>query len=331
VTDLPLAAFLSMAVLWSMPERDENRQPPRVAAAIALGMAVLAKSMPPLVLFLPVLLIDRRNWRRWFLSWPIVAFSAVALPWHIIAIFRNGREFVYVLFIQQQLGRFINDSRQHGQPWWFYGPFFLLFLFPWFPLLPAVSYLKGDKRARVLAAVVVFGLIFFSASINKLPGYILPLVPATCALLGVALARAPRPELWLIGPASLLGALPVATLTLPASLEHLRVTQLPWPSIIVGLVAAAAGFGMIAFWLRSRAFPIAILLAAGGFLWLETELFPALDRTGSARSLWASSHPDCAPARNLRYGLDYYSGKRLPDCAIVDKNANPSGGNGQAQ
>ena len=324
VTDVPLAACFTMAVLFSLAIEGQA-EPNRGAAAVFLGLAVLAKSVPPLALFLPVLFTDHRNWRRWFLSWPIVAFAVVALPWHVIAILRNGWNFVYVLFIEQQLGRFINDTRQHGQAWWFYGPFFLLLLFPWFPLLPATwGQLKGDKRARTLAAVVVFGLIFFSAAINKLPGYVLPLVPATCALMGLALARAACPERWLIAPVALLGALPVAISVLPESLEHLRATQIPWTYVMAGLAAAAVVFGTLALQLRSRAFPLAVLLAAAGFLWLEIELFPALDKSASARSLWSSSHPDCAPllARNMRYGLNYYAGKALPDCGIVDKNEN---------
>jgi 4-amino-4-deoxy-L-arabinose transferase-like glycosyltransferase len=333
VPDAPLAIFFTMAVLFSL-RPNGAAEPNRVAAAILLGLAVLAKSVPPLMLFLPVLFLDRVNWRRWFVSWPIVAFIAVALPWHLIAIIRNGWNFAYVLFIEQQFGRFFNNSRLHGQPWWFYGPVFLLLLFPWFPLLGlACRHVNDDKRSRTLAAVVAVGLIFFSASINKLTGYVLPLVPATCVLMGVALTRAARKERWLIASIALLGTLPLAASILPEAMVHgLRTTRIPWASGLPSLAAAAAGVGTM-YWLRSRAFQVAILLAAAGFIWAEIDLFPSLDRTASARTLWSANHPDCAPllARNMLYGLYYYAGKRLPDCAIVDKNANQSSGTGQAQ
>jgi 4-amino-4-deoxy-L-arabinose transferase-like glycosyltransferase len=333
VTDLPVAAFFSAAVLFSLPRQDGNGQPRRVAAAIALGLAVLAKSAPPLVLFLPILILDRRNWRRWFASWPVVAFIAVALPWHVIATIRNGWGFPYVLFIEQQLGRFLNDSRLHGQHWWFYGPVFLVLLFPWFPLLPlAFRHVNRDERARGLAAVVIVGLVSFSASVNKLPGYVLPLIPATCALLGLGLARSPSRERWLIAPIALLGALPLAVSVLPEIAVHgLKATTIPWTEGALGLAAATAIAGAAAFWLRSRAFPLAVALAAGGLIWAESDLFPALDKAASARTLWSSTHPECAPvlARRMLYGLYYYSGKQLPDCAIVDKNAGPTGGNAQ--
>ena len=71
------------------------------------------------------------------------------------------------------------------------------------------------------AVVVLLGLIFFSASINKLPGYVLPLIPATCALLGIALAGTARPERWLIAPVFLLGAFPLVALVTQRSVEEL--------------------------------------------------------------------------------------------------------------
>lgn len=331
VMDVPLSAFFSMAVLFSLRSSENSVEPNRVVAAILLALAVLTKSLPPLILFLPVLVLDLNNWRRWFLSWPIAAFLAVVLPWHLAGIMRNGWQFFYVLFIEQQFGRFFNSSRQHVQPWWFYGPVFLLLLFPWFPLLAlGARSIKESENTRWLAAIVGFGLVFFSASINKLPGYVLPMVPATCVLMAVGLAHATRRERWLIAPIAMLGGLPVAATILPGVVAH-HAVQIPWALAALGLTVAAAVGVSIAFWLRPRAFTIAIALAVGGLLCLEIAIFPALDKAGSARTLWTASHPDCAPllARGMPDGLSYYSEKRLPDCAIVDKNATPFTGNEQ--
>ncbi len=325
VTDLPLSALFTAAVLLSL---DGHKAPPqRVAAAIALGLAVLAKSIPPLVLFLPVLIADRQNWRRWFASWPIAVFLTIALPWHVIATLRNGPSFPYVLFIEQQFGRFFNNSRQHEQRWWFYIPVFLVLLFPWFVLLPvALRRIKEDPRLRALASIVILGLVFFSASVNKLPGYVLPLVPATCILIAAGLARSPRPERWLIAPIALLGLLPVAAAILPdIAASSLRATPIPWSSGTIWLLAATTVGFVAAFGLRSRAFLLTSLLAVAAFFSLEISVFPALDKAASARPIWSANRPECAPilARGMLYGLYYYSGGKLPDCAIVDKNAVP--------
>jgi 4-amino-4-deoxy-L-arabinose transferase-like glycosyltransferase len=333
VTDLPLAALFSAAVLWALvPKAGE---PNRIAAAVALALAVLAKGLPPLVLFLPLLAMDYRNWRRWFLSWPLTVFILVALPWYAACTLRNGWSFPYTFFIEHQFDRFRTNALQHAQPWWFYGPVFLLLMFPWFPLLAlTVRHLRKDENTRRLAAVVAFGLVFFSASVNKLPGYVLPLIPATCALTAVALCRAAHRERWLMAPIAMLGVLPASRAILPEAVAHgLRTAQIPWPAVAWGIVAGAALGLALAFWppMRSRALIASVFLAAAGFIWMEIVLFPALDQAGSARALWAESHPDCAPVlpRGILYGLNYYSEKELPDCAIVDKNAAPFNHNDQ--
>ena len=327
VTDLPVSAFFTAAVLLAIPSKD-GQQPHRVAAAVALALAMLAKSGPPLVLFLPVLVMDRQNWRQWFLSWPVVAFLAMALPWHLLAAIRNGSDFLYTLFIQQQLGRFVNGERQHGQPFWFYVPFFLLLLFPWCPLLftiPKVT--KFDKRAWSLAVIVLFGFVFFSAAYNKLPGYVLPLVPATCVLFGLGLVHSGARGKWLVAPIALLGILPLTWYVRPEILTgSLRAAEIPWTAVIVALTASTAVGFAVGFGLRCRVLLAAILLAVLGFFQAEVALFPVLDKVGSARSLWEQTHPGCAPVlnRGLLYSLYYYSGRMLPSCAIVD-NASGTG------
>jgi 4-amino-4-deoxy-L-arabinose transferase-like glycosyltransferase len=328
VTDLPVSVFFSAAVLLALAP--PGREPHRVAAAASLGLAVLAKSGPPLLLFLPVLFFDRRNWKRWFASWPIVVFAAVALPWHIVATVRNGWELPYILFVQQQFGRFLNSSRQHTQKWWFYLPVFLGLLFPWFAMLPlAVRHATADRRFRTLAAIAVLGLIFFSASVNKLPGYVLPLVPVTCILIGGGLAASPRAERWLIAPVISLGALPFAAAIVPqAAADGLSAASLDWRLAFGGLAAAVLAAAILAFGFRKFALPAVFLLAAAGFFALETDVFPKLDRAATARPLWRETHPACAPvlARSMLYGLYYYSEKELPSCGIVDKNELPAGG-----
>ena len=328
VTDVPLTACFTAALLLALPGSDGagERGPARVAAALALGLAMLAKSLPPLILFVPILVWDRRNWRRWFLSWPLVVFLAVATPWHWISVVRNGQEFLYELFIRQQFGRFFSAERQHQQPWWFYAKYAPVLLFPWFPLLPLL-FRKGwtgteetRDSIRKMASVVVFGFIFFSGGVNKLPGYVLPLLPATCALLGAALASmepARRSRLF-IAPVALLGILPFAA----AVVTRKAGEPIPWLAVL----ASVAVCGAIGLFLSStsRPFILTTLLAAVAFCGLEASLFPVLDGLYSARTLWQAGNTSCVSPvvpRGTLLGLYYYAGKVLPDCGIVDKNA----------
>jgi hypothetical protein len=109
-----------------------------------------------------------------------------------------------------------------------------------------------------------------------------------------------------------------------------RSVHFPVAVFASGLViAAAVGGGLARVW-TPRMFPVAALLAACGFLWLQTTLFPVLDKATSGRYVWSISRSDCSPVlpRAQLYGLYYYSGKMLPDCGIVDKNALPSNAGG---
>jgi 4-amino-4-deoxy-L-arabinose transferase-like glycosyltransferase len=295
-----------------------NRRP--ALAAASLGLAVLAKSLVPLVLFLPVL---AREWRRLLRPGPIFVFLAVTLPWHVLCYLRNGKDFLWILFIQQQFGRFATAERQHGQPWWFYLPVLLLVLFPWFPLLALIPGSWRDRRLRIPVAVLLFGFIFFSASLNKLPTYLTPLVPVACIVMGAALARAAKPERWIVLPVALLGLAPAAARALPVAMASgIRAATFSWLGIATGLALMALAGAVLATIAKGKAPVAAFALTACAFFWLKAASFPALDRAASARPLWLAERPSCIgnADRGLVYGLQYYAAKALPACESLDQD-----------
>jgi 4-amino-4-deoxy-L-arabinose transferase-like glycosyltransferase len=301
VTDIPVSAIFTAAVLLALEGR-------RTLAAATLGLAVLAKSLPPLILFLPVLAVDYRNWREWVRPAPILAFAAVTVPWHAVAFLRDGYEFIRILFIQQQFGRFFSPERQHAQQWWFYLPVLLLLLYPWFPLLPFAARDWRDKRTRTLLAICLFGMLFFSGSLNKLPAYVLPLIPAICILTGIGLARGARPKPAIALAATLLGVLPFAQIVVPVALGiGLRSAPLPWDRL--GWGVGAAGILGISLLLLPKhgAFGVIFGLVSLGFLWFQFATFPMIDQTASARPRWRQQQPKCVPEvdRGQLYGLQY--------------------------
>lgn len=314
VTDVPMAVFFSAAVLIAM---DESTRRNLTLCAASLGLAVLAKSLVPLVLFAPVLLLDYRRLTQWLRPAPVAVFLAVALPWHIVCYLRNGHEFLSILFVQQQFGRFATTERQHGQPWWFYLPVLLLVLYPWFPLLAAAARNARDRSLRIPAAVLVFGFVFFSASLNKLPTYLTPLLPSACILMGAALAKSPRPERWMVLPAALLGLAPAAVRALPDALARGIHTAIISPTqIAAGFTLMALIGAAIALLARDKAPAIAFALTAAALIALKTASFPALDRAASARPVWLAEHPTCIAGadRSMVYGLQYYASRSLPPC-----------------
>ena len=112
---------------------------------------------------------------------------------------------------------FADNSLQHSQPFWYYLPVLLGGLFPWSVLLSLVARPVlarasppaggGHLRRRVF--------LFFSLSTNKLPGYILPLMPAACLMMALALDSAVQARRSLALTALLLGLCPVIATILP--------------------------------------------------------------------------------------------------------------------
>ena len=96
-------------------------------------------------------------------------------------------------------------------------------------------------RLLLLAAWLLYGLIFFSVARNKLPGYLLPLLPALAIVLAAALESAPFKAWWLAACALLLIALPTVAGILPdALLAGLSRTHIAFaPGGLVFVVAAA--------------------------------------------------------------------------------------------
>jgi 4-amino-4-deoxy-L-arabinose transferase-like glycosyltransferase len=336
VTDIPLSITFAAACLLLMPAV-EGRAVRVSAAAALLALSVLAKGLVPLVLILPFLWFSRRQLHRWLRPRPVLVFLAIALPWYVICQSRNP-QFFNVFFVQHQLGRFTSPEMQHVQPFWFYAPVLAGALFPGTLLCAFACWprLYHDRRRRFLGATVVFGFLFLSVARNKLPGYILPLIPLVCVLaacgLDVARVLWKRGLTWVLAVSALLLVLFVgAAGVLPRALngglrgvlflDSTTVSRL-WIAIPISLIAAACLYFLGA----GRSVKLWFALAAVGWIYVEYAALPWVD-AASARSVWRElpepKQSFCVGPvnRNWRYGLNYYSVKPLRDCAAAETPA----------
>jgi 4-amino-4-deoxy-L-arabinose transferase-like glycosyltransferase len=321
VTDLPMAACFTAA--WLVALRPGVRS--ACVAGVFLGLAVLAKALVPLVLFLPVAWLMRRRLRD--LAALAASSAAVALPWFVLCYTRNGMPFLNDLIWKQHFSRFATSALQHVQPWWYYLPVLLGGLFPWTPLLALAGLrrLYEDATLRLAGAIALFGFVFFSAARNKLPGYLLPLLPAVALLVGVGLDRATRKAAALALGASglllaLLGWIPSAIGPgVAGGISHVGFYVPLWAWAVAAPCATAA---FAAAWTNRREWSatviVSVFLAAYlAFLWRG---LPELDRTVSARLLWRNQvRQMISPCvsnlpRELEYSLYYYAGGPVPAC-----------------
>ncbi len=325
VTDLPLSACLGAALLLVLPWLDRGKTKGLPAAGALLGLAMLAKGLLPLVLALPVVWFGRRKWTQLVL--PAGIGLAVAAPWFVAATMRDGRAMFDELILKHHFGRFTSDALQHEQPFWFYVPVLLAGALPWTPFVFLWrGVVGGDVRRRFVLAWLAWGFLFFSLSRNKLPGYVLPLLPAVAILCGLAAVERPRARVALWCSAALLGLMPVVTQILPDAIVYgLSKASWEWDNAF-RMVESATLILVAAEVLRRRKGMGAALAATAAVagIWIaviKKADYPVLDALASARQLYRevklSGTTPCVASlhRGYRYGLNYYTGTPLADCA----------------
>lgn len=338
-TDMPLAALFTSGMLAWYAWFHTARRRWLAGFYVCLALATLAKG-PVAPLLAGAIIVGFALVRRDVrligktLWWPgILLFFAVALPWYV-AVQVKTPQFLYVFFFEHNLERFRTNLFHHRQPFWYYLPVFLVAVLPWTAYVVAgmVSAMRRRVHGREARATAdglpVFLLlwsavpvIFFTFSVSKLPGYILPCLPAGALLAAEYWWRKLRAErgtgFALAAVHSALAALMLALVLLAPS-RLLRVT----PSTQAATIAAVAGaviFAAMLVTLRARGLamlrlvtlvPVVLALA-----FIVRVVAPVVDATQSARpvarELDAIDKGKSPLAvfdvrRELRYGLNFY-------------------------
>ena len=222
-TDMPFTSMLTIAMVCAAVviglTRDKNTpilpRTPWLALILFgffLGLAVLAKGPAAIILCAGAAffwgLATKRRHRALRLLHPvaIAAFCATALPWYIRCARRNP-DFFRVFIIEHNFKRYLTPEFQHIQPFWFYVPVVLAALLPWTAIFLWGAVHGAIRLARTLYAKestwyltcwAGFCLVFFSISRSKLPGYILPALPALVLLLAHSLTGIEKIPRWLL-------------------------------------------------------------------------------------------------------------------------------------
>lgn len=245
--DMPLTAAFGIGMLswWGWREGGSRIYLAGFYLCMALGM--LAKGPVAPFLAATVILVFAAAVRDWSLLsktiwWPaMVLFLLIAMPWYI-AVQRANPRFFREFIVEHNLARFSSNLYHHPEPFWYYIPVAALALVPWIVFVCAAFiesvrawWREGKSDPADPDLELQFGLfaccwlvlpiLFFSISQSKLPGYILPAVPAGAILLADYLRRrlevdVPPPK-WLAVVHALVASAPV----FPAVLIGFLVSQ----------------------------------------------------------------------------------------------------------
>ena len=182
---------------------------------VFVGLSLLAKGLVGIVIPFGVVglyYLLRRAWpnRQVWLSllWGVPLALAVSATWYGPVIARHGWTFIDEFFIQHHFARYVSNKYHHPQPLYFYPAIILLLALPWSPFLfTSLAKIRNWawRGTDALSVVRVFALawlalpiVFFSFSSSKLPGYILPALPAVAFLIADHLVHSK--SWWIPGP-----------------------------------------------------------------------------------------------------------------------------------
>jgi 4-amino-4-deoxy-L-arabinose transferase-like glycosyltransferase len=341
-TDMPLAAMFTLAMLAWYAWQESQRRIYLIGFYAFLAFTVLAKGpVGPLLAGLIILIFAllRREYRpiRRTLWVPgILVFCAIALPWYVVVQLRNPiffRQFI----LEHNLARFGTNLYHHQQPFWYYAPVTLLALLPWTIFIvegvtenvriwwsEGKDFVRSEDSLHTFLILWLFvPAIFFSLSQSKLPGYILPALPAGTILLAQYVRRHVTEEIPPPFLVPVLHSVAAAAPLIPALLIQFLILQqrLPGgtPLIFASSVAGVIAIGLIltlrsSLGLRMLRFvtlvPVVLVVAAvlkiGGAKLDET--LSARPLAGDIAKVEAGLLPTAvfhAP-REVEYGLAFY-------------------------
>ncbi|HZR29302.1 MAG TPA: glycosyltransferase family 39 protein [Terriglobales bacterium] len=345
-TDMPLAACFTVGLLAWLAWFKTQEKKWLLAFYLFMAGGMLAKGpVAPLlagliILCFALLCKDARLVLQTLWLPGILLFILAAMPWYVLVQLRNPQFFTEFI-LRQNLARFRTNLYHHEQPFWYYLPVMLLGLLPWtvfsitawsktvraFFRKSAVP--KGDDTAddleKFLAIWAVVPIFFFSFSQSKLPGYILPAVPAWVLLTVLyfeyrVVAQGRSYALW-IAHALVVAAVTAVAFLGPQILLHPHAMPAASASIVpitAGVIFALAIIAL-AFWrgwqmiFISTAF---VTVIAAGVLLKTTG--PVIDAMQSARPAARHLANSNLPVvvfhvpRGIQYGLGFYFNREIP-------------------
>ena len=172
---------------------------------VFMALGVLAKG--PVALVLPGLtvivfllyvgrFIEVVKETPWLLG--IGSFLLISVPWFILVTLAHGKEYIETFFGLHNVQRFTSVVSRHPGAWYYYFPVVIVGLLPWsiyFPLALAKLKIWQRKKWVKSSRVTHLGVfcvcwffvvfVFFSSSVTKLAGYVLPLIPAEAIIIAL--------------------------------------------------------------------------------------------------------------------------------------------------
>ncbi len=209
IVPVPLGVIGAVALaglgwlLWTLRAERRVRRLYLLAGYFFIGLAVMAKVLPGLVLpgmvFFFFLLVSGRwrELRRFEIGRGLAVLGVVVLPWYLAVVFRHGGPFIDRIIFHDVVNRAVVGVHGDTGTVEYYLEQLGYGAFPWLALVPlglfgfdwqrAKISRSPAGRARMLVVIWAFSFfLFFSAVITKFHHYIFPVLVPLAILIGIA-------------------------------------------------------------------------------------------------------------------------------------------------
>lgn len=253
--DMLVCACITCTILFAVQAAEAPAPAARrlwLAAYVTAALGVLAKGLigvvlPGLVFLLwalasrqPLALVEAIHARG------LLLFALLTVPWFAL-VERRVPGFLHYFFIHNHFERYAAGGFNNPRGAWYFVVLVLGGVLPWTLLL--VAAVRGAfERVRAANRIVLLGLVwsvgvvaFFSFPRSKLPGYVLPAVPALAILLGPWCAN------WRYRKAFAVAGAVICVALIPASM---RASGLDPGRMAGALRARVAAGDRVVFWRR---------------------------------------------------------------------------------
>ncbi len=200
--EMVLVFFETLAIFLFYQGIEYNNRKAIYGAYISMSFAFITKGPVGVIVVLgavfPYFLLKKGLKETIISMWSftgIILFLLIGLPWYVAMIIIHGYKYFYEFFLYHNIYRFTGQARQHPFGFYYYLPIFAGAFYLWWPFsVSAIRDLREVVKKRnvefFLFLWVLFVLLFFTISVNKLHNYILISYPAASILLASTIMRA---------------------------------------------------------------------------------------------------------------------------------------------
>lgn len=200
--DMMVACFVTLSMCLFVLAQQPNAQHTRLLmwlTYLSMALAMLSKGLIALVLPIGSAVIffvmqkikpaslNGQFQNKLYLLDGLIIFAVCVAPWFLM-MHQEVPGFSYYYFVIQHFYRYLSESMNNQQPFWFYFAIVFACLLPWVFVVLFKNQRPKNAATIFISIAFIFILLFFSIPTSKTLGYIIPVFPFAALLIAERLS-----------------------------------------------------------------------------------------------------------------------------------------------